>query len=485
MMNRLQVGVLTALALAMPDVGAAATQNDELDELRRMIVEMRADYEKKIRELETRLVQAETAAQPQAGAPAQESAQTPSAAAEPRARVTAGNAFNPQISVILNGNYYNDGIRGEGSELVGEAAQPSHPSHGHGDEGHSHGGMSNGFNLSEVELAFSATIDPYFDAAAYMAITGEGEFELEEAYLQTRSLPYGLKLKAGKFLSDFGYANRQHPHQWDFANQNLPYLNLLGDHGLQDVGVQLNWLPQWPLYTLIGVEALQGDQERFGALVDDEEERDETGLDRSKNGPRLWTAYVKVSPELGYSHALQLGASYAHATQHQEIHEEDDGTGLPLEEGLEGDADLWGLDAVYKYDSGRAYGHGDLKLQAEYLRSTKDLEVRSGEPDELGEREEFKTDGLYLQGTYGLWPRWQVGLRYDILGMTNEVSGGDEYDSSDRWTAALSWVPTEFSLLRLQFERADIALEEGGSESFNTFWLQFLVSMGAHGAHKF
>ena len=486
MKNRMPVGVLTALALAMPAVAASASQDDELDDLRRMIVEMRADYETKIRELETRLAQAESAAQAKPGAPAAESAQV--AASEPRATVTSGNAFNPQISVILNGNYYHDGIRGEGSELVGEAAQPSHGhghDHGGGEEGHSHGAMSNGFNLSEVELAFSATVDPYFDAAAYMAITGDGEFELEEAYLQTRALPYGLKLKAGKFLSDFGYINRQHPHQWDFANQNLPYLNLLGDHGLQDVGVQVNWLPEWPLYTLIGIEALQGDQERFGALVDDEEELEELGLDRSKNGPRLWTAYVKVSPELGYSHALQLGASYAQARQHQEIHEEDDGTGLLLEEGLEGDADLWGLEAVYKYDSGRAYGDGDLKLQAEYLRSDKDLEVRSGEPDEIGEREEFTTDGLYVQGMYGLFPRWHVGLRYDILGMTNEVSGGDEYDSSDRWTAALSWVPTEFSLLRLQFERADIALEEGGSESFNTFWLQFLLSMGAHGAHKF
>jgi len=484
MMNRMPVGMLAALTLAVPMTAVSATQTSELDDLKRMVVDMRADYEKKIRELEARIAQAEQTPASVVAAQPEEPARP---AAESRATVTSGNAFNPQISVILNGNYYHDSIRGEGSELVAEAAQPSHPSHDHGgEEGHGHGAMSNGFNLSEVELAFSATIDPYFDAAAYMAITGEGEFELEEAYLQTRSLPYGLKLKAGKFLSDFGYINRQHPHQWDFANQNLAYLNLLGDHGLQDVGVQLNWLPEWPLYTLLGVEALQGDQERFGALVDDEEERAETGLDSAKNGPRLWTAYVKVSPELGYSHALQLGASYAQSRQHQEIHAHDDGGAeLPFEEGLDGDADLWGLDAVYKYDSGRAYGHGDLKLQAEYLRSVKSLEVRSGEPSEIGEEEEFTTDGLYVQGMYGFLPRWQAGLRYDTLGLTNKVSGGDEFDSSDRWTAALAWIPTEFSLVRFQVERADIALEDGGSESFNTFWLQFLLSMGAHGAHKF
>jgi phosphate-selective porin len=485
-MNRLPIGIVAALALCLPHAAAAA-DSAEVEELKRMVMELRAEYEQRIRELEQRIAETERA--PPAEQVAVDSAPPPATA---RATVTAGNAFNPQISAILNGNYYHDDIGGEGPELIAEAAQPSHTGHAHGEEeGHSHGAMSNGFNLSEVELAFSATIDPYFDAAAYMAITGDGEFELEEAYLQTRSLPWGLKLKAGKFLSDFGYINRQHPHQWDFADQNLPYLALLGDHGLQDVGVQLNWLPELPLYTLIGVEALQGSQERFGALVEDEEELEELNLDDSKDGPRLWTAYVKISPDLGYSHALQIGASYAHSRQHQEIHEhdEDPDDELPaLEEGLEGDADLWGLDVVYKYDDERAYGHGDLKLQAEYLWSSKDLRIRSGEPDEIGANTEFTTDGFYVQGVYGIWPRWQVGLRYDVLGLTNEATGGgerEEFGESDRWTAALSWIPSEFSLIRLQYEHADIALEEGGSESFNAFWLQFLLSMGAHGAHKF
>jgi hypothetical protein len=477
------VSVVSLLALSWPDAAMSA-ETAEVDELKRMVAELRAEYESKIQELEQRIAQAERAAP---GEQAAIDRPPPTTAA---ATVAAGSAFNPQISVILNGNYLHDSVDGEGSELLGEAAQPSHAAHAHGEEGHAHGATANGFNFTEAELAFSASVDPYFDAATFMVVTGDGEFELEEAYLQTRSLPYGLKLKAGKFLSDFGYINRQHPHQWEFANQNLPYLNLLGDHGLQDVGVQLNWLPDLPVYTLLGVEALQGEQERFGTLMDEEEEGEATGLGAPKDGPRLWTAYLKVSPDLGYAHTLQVGASYAHSRQHQEIHvhDADDINQEPLEEGLEGDAELWGLEAIYKYDSARAYGHGDLKLQAEYLRSTKDLRVRSGEPEEIGTSQELTTDGLYVQGLYGLWPRWQAGLRYDVLGLTNEVSGGaerEELDESDRWTAVLTWRPTEYSQLRLQFERADIALEDGGSESFNSYWLQFLLSMGAHGAHPF
>ena len=166
---------------------------------------------------------------------------------------------------------------------------------------------------------FPATVDPYFDAVLYLAIDGDGNTELEEGYFQTRSLPYGLRVKGGKFLSDFGYINRQHPHQWDFVDQNLPYLNLLGDHGLQDTGLQLTWLPELPVYTLLGVEALQGNQEIFGATLGDAEQV-ELNLGDTDNGPRLWTAFAKLAPDLGPKHALQFGVSYAHASQHQEVH---------------------------------------------------------------------------------------------------------------------------------------------------------------------
>ena len=127
-----------------------------------------------------------------------------------------------------------------------------------------------------------------------LAIDGDGTVDLEEGWFQTRSLPYGLKIKGGKFLSDFGYINKQHPHQWDFADQNLPYLNLLGDHGLQDTGVQVTWLPDLPVYTLLGFEALQGDQEVFGATLSNDEQG-LLDLDDTKDGPRLFVGASKAN----------------------------------------------------------------------------------------------------------------------------------------------------------------------------------------------
>jgi hypothetical protein len=473
---------VAALLLMMTVAGPTLAQDtDDIADIRAEIERLRTDYEQRIAELERRLSIAEEAASSQeraASAPADVPAPTPQSGS-----VTSGNAFNPQVSVILNGNYYRDEVAGAGERLSAEAAQPSHTSHAELSDEHGHGASSsNGFNMREMELAFAATVDPYFDAAAFLAFLPGGEIEIEEAWFATRSLPAGLRLKVGKFLSDIGYLNNKHPHQWDFIDQNLVYQNLLGPHGLQDTGMQLTWLPDLPVYTLFGVEVTQGEQERLGTLIDAEAERQALDLADPENGPRLYSVFAKVSPDLGYDHALQIGASYVHSTQHQQIEEE------PLfDTSLEGSADLWGLDVVYKYDNPAQYGYRDFNLQAEYLRSAKDLVIRDGNPAAIGNTRKLTTDGLYVQGLYGFAPRWQIGLRYDMLGETNEITGDvrERFAQSDRLTGVLTWTPTEFSRLRLQYARSDIAAVGGSEQSFDSIWLQWLMSLGAHGAHRF
>jgi hypothetical protein len=495
-------------------------------EVKRMIEQMKADYEQKIQALEQRLQAAEQKAD--AAADTAETAKQVTASAARKAgsglgALTSGSAFNPQISVILDGKYYHDDVDGEGAELLGMADGINHVhagGHDHG-HGHSHSGADQGFNFRSAELAFSASVDHYFDAMAMLAVDADGSVDLEEAWFQTRSLPYGLKLKAGKFLSDIGYANNQHPHNWDFTDQNLAYLNLLGDHGLRDTGAQVTWLPDWDHYTLFGLEVFQGGQEKLGAEagIDDDlshelgEEGIDLGLGKRKDGPRLLTAFAKYSPDLGYNHALQIGFWGAWADQHQEIHgalahehdheehehdeehEEHAEHAEHAEEptplhALDGDAWMWGLDAVYKYDGNGAYGEGDFKLQGEYLWQRKDLELtyHEEEPALVGSERRFTEDGFYIQGLYGFAPRWQAGLRYDSVGLTNKLeSGGNtlrEWDESDRWTAAVSWAPTEYSKLRLQYSKADISVD-GESKDFDYFYLQYMMSLGSHGAHKF
>lgn len=499
MFKRSLMSAAVAAALAVPAIASAA-DSAEMAEVKKMIEQMKADYEQKIEALEDRLKAAEQKAE--TAADTAETARQANVARDSgnTGAVTSGTAFNPQISVILDGNYYHDDVDGEGTELLGMADGISHAhgaEHDH-DHGHSHGGAEQGFNFRSAEIAFSASVDTYFDATALLAVDSDGEVDLEEAWFQTRSLPYGLKVKAGKFLSDIGYANNQHPHNWDFTDQNLAYLNLLGDHGLRDTGVQVTWLPDWDHYTLFGVEVFQGEQEKLGALAEIGEEleteldaaglsEDDLALRDEDDGPRLYTAFVKYAPDLGYDHALQLGAWGGWADQHQEIHGDAADGDLHT---LEGDAWMWGLDVVYKYDGGGAYGEGDIKVQGEYIWQRKDLDVQfhQANPAAIGAEREFTEDGFYLQGLYGFAPRWQVGLRYDVVGLTNELESSGttlrDWDESDRWTAALTWSPSEYSQFRLQYAKADITID-GESNDFDYIYLQYVMSLGSHGAHKF
>jgi hypothetical protein len=137
---------------------------------------------------------------------------------------------------------------------------------------------------------------------------------------------------------------------------------------------------------------------------------------------------------------------------------------------------------VYKYDSPRQYGAGDLTLQSEYLYRRRDLDVLSTPLTET-----FKNDGIYLQAVYGLFPRWQVAGRVAAAGVTNTWADGTssiQWNTSTQYSAALTFNPTEFSRLRMQFNRNHVWVGTE-TERANQFFVQFQMSMGAHGAHRF
>ncbi|MCC5857998.1 MAG: zinc-regulated TonB-dependent outer membrane receptor [Ectothiorhodospiraceae bacterium] len=428
-----------------------------------------------------------------------------------REQVSSGTAFNPAISVILDGVYQNT--------FSGEAHGPAGFDDGHG-HGHGHGhdhGLEDGFNLRETEIAFSATVDRYFDALAVLAVDGD-HVEVEEAYITTRSLPAGLQLKAGKFLSDIGYINRQHPHDWQFVDRPLVSEYLFGDHGLQETGVQLSWLAPTPFYSRLGLEVLQGSSSGVANHIGSGNHtvlgyggdpgtggperlrwRADNGLDDA-SGPRLVTAFAKFAPDLGYSHAAQFGLSGGYSRSWQNLEAHSSGR----LETWDGDAWFAGLDAVYKYDSGRAYGHGDWVVQAEYFYRAIDVDYASREftdgstlePQAAGDTFSgtAKQDGAYLQTIYGFAPRWNAGLRAEALGLTNDSLVPDRsrgrfesFGTSYRYAAQVSFMPTEFSRIRLQVNHTDFADDNGHDHDHGawTAMLQFNMSLGVHGAHDF
>jgi hypothetical protein len=357
--------------------------------------------------------------------------------------------MNPAISVILDTEYYHSSLSTQ--ELQSRSTPgfigPQEPS------------FNEGFNLRSLELGIFAPVDPYFNLHATLPITENG-ISIEEAYFVTTSLPAGLQFKGGKFKSGFGRFNAFHPHAWDFVDAPLAYKLFFGGdgEGLIEKGAQLTYLPNLPIYTILGGEVLQGNNDTlFGP----------------DGGPHAYTGFVKSSLDLGSSHSVLFGGSVVGGRTNT--------TSFAPNTVLQGNSVLYGLEFTYKWRPSR---WRSFILQSEYLyRPQKgDLTNTVALTTESLKRNQ---DGFYIQGLYQM-DRWRIGARFDRMAIFKDevfLAGGKQNYSGQpyRWTGALEFNPTEFSRIRLQYNYDLSDPHKLNQEVF----LQFLLAVGAHGAHAY
>jgi hypothetical protein len=147
-------------------------------------------------------------------------------------------------------------------------------------------------------------------------------------------------------------------------------------------------------------------------------------------------------------------------------------------------------DFVWKWSPNGNPHTTNFKLQGEYLwrKESGDLSVAdAGLGLPASGNYNARQSGWYLQGVYQFMPQWRVGLRYDRLdsgsvdlGPYASIFPATSFDPQ-RATAMIDWSPSEFSRVRVQFAQAKLA--PGLTD--NEFFLQYILSIGAHGAHKF
>ncbi|HKJ88257.1 MAG TPA: hypothetical protein VKA48_07095, partial [Gammaproteobacteria bacterium] len=304
-------------------------------------------------------------------------------------------------------------------------------------------------------------------------------------YMETLPMASGLRIKLGRFGSELGYPHQNHPGQWGYSQGHVPYWFLKKPFYLQDTGVQLTWSPQTTYYARLGMEAFQGDDALLGRF-DGASVLEGAGLGEHlvarygepREGPRLFTAFAEVAPNLGYPHQLQGSMFGVLSADHQELRYS------PTPELLNGKYWLAGTDWVYAYRTRTSAGSGQLKVSAEYLYSEKDLDVayQEGAPQEVGDQEATHEEGYYLQARYGFEPDWNADVRFDVVGLVSgkgqvTATGAGGWDTSTHIAAQGTWSPTPHSSLQARWSHTDNQWDSYGA-STNRITLRFSMSLG-------
>jgi hypothetical protein len=461
--STLVTGALALALCAMPQARAAS--DAELAQIREEIRVLRQSYEARIEALEKRLQEAEARAPlsaPVAAAPAPVSAATPAPVPAPVS--AAANAFNPAISLVLQGNYANLKLDPEKYAIHGFAP------------GGEIGPGKRGFSLAESEIGLAASVDDKFAGNLIVSLTPENTVAVEEAYGILTAAPAGLVPKFGRFFSGIGYLNEQHPHAFDFHGAPLAYEALLGGKYVQD-GLQAKWIAPTEHFLEFGAEV--GSSEGF------------PGTARNKNGAASGAIFAHTGGDVGDSHSWRAGVSLLRTHANDRQWSQADLMGNEALLSFSGRSDVAIADFVWKWAPGGNARERSFKLQGEYLRRKERGDLTYDADGALGLTQKSAygstQSGWYLQGVYQFMPAWRLGLRYDQLAKGTIDYGSNAAnlglaDFTPRRTALmLDWTPSEFSRVRAQFAKSETV--PGLTD--NQFFLQYILTLGAHGAHRY
>lgn len=451
------VAACMTLLLAMPFAYGAQNET-ELERLReevRLLKQARESFEKRIVELEQKL----------------DSKTTPTAAPSAPQAAKASDA-NPAISLILSGTYA-DLKRDPQSYRIG-GFMPGREVEGP---------PKRGFGLAESELVMSANIDPYFRGKFVAALTPENEVEIEEAYVESVAFGHGITGRAGRFFSGVGYLNSQHPHAWDFVDAPLAYQAFFGGN-LKDDGLGIRWLAPTELFLELGFEALRG-----------------TGFpssERDRGGFGTRAAYAHMGGDVGASHAWRTGVSLVDAHPLDRAYDDVDSLDREVKNRFSGRSRTFVIDGVWKWAPEGDARKTNFKLQGEYFRRHErgslvhDVDAAGAGP--LAGAYASRQSGYYVQGVYQFRPRWRIGARYDRLSsgsVSNALIDDGLLSAADlpmlaahnprRTSFMVDYSPSEFSRWRLQLARDRARPDVADTQIF----LQYIMSLGAHGAHSF
>lgn len=350
-----------------------------------------------------------------------------------------------------------------------------------------HDPRKRGFTIQNVELSLQGAVDPYLTGEAHIVyfidpVSGDSQVELEEAYLTTQQLPWGFQLKGGQFFTEFGRINPQHPHQWEWEDQPVISSRLFGPDGMRGPGLRLSWLSPLPWYSVFYAGVQNANGETMTSFLSSQGFFDE----RSPEGRPFVNRDVKSFEDLAY--LLRWENSFE-LTETTTTKFGFSGALGPNSTGPDGHTEVYGADIVMKWrplenDKGWPFVIWQSELLGRSYHA--DDAVDPGTSTTFSS-ETFRDYGLYTQLLYGFMRSWAAGIRFEYASGVGPPGDGREQDPfrDDRLRVSplLTYMPTEFSRLRLQLNY-DNAKHLAGDDAYSV-WLGVEFLFGAHAAHTY
>ena len=497
--RRAVASALLASLLTGPPVTHAQTPNAEINALRKEVEELRrrdAERQRQLEALQRRLEELDaahatvpatpgTTAAPIA-APAAAQPQTPRADAQ-RALDEAVQQLGDQPPPAAPADLFSRQIGGARLRLMdlsfdlltAAGSSTATDSELEDLEGGAHDPTRRGFTLQNAELALSGAVDPYFSGQAYVLFSEE-HVELEEAFMLTSALPYGLQAKGGYFLTEFGQINPSHPHTWDWIDQPVINTRMFGGEGLRSAGARLSWLTPLPWFSevVFGLQNAESGETTTSFISPDAVggrptvPRDVANLEDLLYLAR-WSNFTDITDSVG----VKLGVSGLYG---------------PNSSGSSADTWVYGSDLKLRWRPADNFrGWPFFLWQSEVMKRDYTADAVVAGPNQAPAvalpRAILRDYGFYTQALYGFRYGWAAGVRYEFATGNGDSVGGrsaDPYrDARHRVSPLLVWHPSEYSRFRLQYNY-DNATHLPDKDA-NSVWVGAEILYGAHPAHAY
>ncbi|HTO05700.1 MAG TPA: hypothetical protein VMR86_01480 [Myxococcota bacterium] len=408
--SRAAVALAALAALSSPGLARAETDSQQIAALKQELAATKGELSRTQSALEA--LERKVDALGAAPAAAAPAPVTPS----DTARLAPVNADNPAISFVIDAQA---GTNTQGNDGVG-------------------------FLLGTGELFISAPIDPFLRGYASINGTTDEGFDIEEAALVTTALPGNLTVKGGRFFADFGRFPHWHDEALPFVKRPDSIERFIGGESKSE-GAEVSWLAPMDqylnvsvgVYNSVGAERFE-DPAMFG---EDKGQRSFSELTYLVHP----TTYFDLTDTLN----LELGGTY-----------------LSVPTGAK--RGLYGLDATLRHQPGTSEFYQGTDVGVEWLWSTERF-VNAELEDGGTVSGRFRRDGGYAYFESFFGRRFSVGGLFDYA----ENLFGPK-DLQRTYSAFITWKPSEFQRLRLQWD--DVGIDGPDNQRFTLQWTAFIGS---------